>query len=103
LSFPPPTEQQARLLWSALAALAIGLLLAMVGLRVWGGFWVITRLSSVLLPLAIAGILAYLLDPVVDFLENRRIPRTRAILMVFFMAVKSWWRSATASCSPLVF
>ena len=84
MSFPPPTEPQARLLWSALAALAIGLLLAMVGLRVWGGFWVITRLSSVLLPLAIAGILAYLLDPVVDFLENRRIPRTRAILMVFF-------------------
>lgn len=83
MSFPPPTEPQARLLWSALAALAIGLLLAMVGLMVWGGFWVITRLSSVLLPLAIAGILAYLLDPVVDFLENRRIPRTRAILMVF--------------------
>lgn len=87
MSFPPPTEPQARLLWSALAALAIGLLLAMVGLMVWGGFWVITRLSSVLLPLAIAGILAYLLDPVVDFLENRRIPRTRAILMVFFMAI----------------
>ena len=84
MSFPPPTEPQARLLWSALAALAIGLLLAMVGLMVWGGFWVITRLSSVLLPLAIAGILAYLLDPVVDFLENCRIPRTRAILMVFF-------------------
>lgn len=83
MSFPPPTEPQARLLWSALAALAIGLLLAMVGLMVWGGFWVITRLSSVLLPLTIAGILAYLLDPVVDFLENRRIPRTRAILMVF--------------------
>jgi predicted PurR-regulated permease PerM len=87
MSLPPPSERQARLFWSALAVLAIGIILATVGLVAWGGFLVVQRLSSVLLPLAIAGILAYLLDPVVDYLENHRIPRTRAILMVFFMAI----------------
>lgn len=43
------------------------------------------KLSPVLLPLAIAGILAYLIDPVVDFFGRRGVPRTRAILMVFAM------------------
>ncbi|MBI3191367.1 MAG: AI-2E family transporter, partial [Pedosphaera parvula] len=32
-------------------------------------------------------VVAYLLDPVVDVLEKRNIPRPRAILLVFFMAV----------------
>ena len=37
--------------------------------------------------LAVAAVVAYLLDPVVDFFERRKIPRTRAILLVFFLAV----------------
>lgn len=40
-------------------------------------------LSPVLWPVALAGILAYLLDPVADFLERRKVPRHRAILLVF--------------------
>ena len=40
------------------------------------------------LPLAVAGIIACLLDPLVDFFEQRlRIPRLRAILLVFFVGV----------------
>ncbi|NJR39223.1 MAG: AI-2E family transporter, partial [Leptolyngbyaceae cyanobacterium CSU_1_4] len=37
--------------------------------------------------LAVAAILAYLLDPVVDWLEHKQVPRTRAIILVFFVAV----------------
>jgi predicted PurR-regulated permease PerM len=37
-------------------------------------------------PLAIAGIIAYLLDPLVDFFERRKIPRHRAIVLVFIIA-----------------
>jgi predicted PurR-regulated permease PerM len=44
-------------------------------------------LSPVLWPLAVAGVVAYLLDPVVDYLEQRRVPRTRAILFVFALAL----------------
>lgn len=58
----------------------------LLGLGV-GGVWLLGRalnlLSPVLWPLAIAGVLAYLLDPVVDFLVARRIPRPRAVLLVF--------------------
>jgi predicted PurR-regulated permease PerM len=88
MNFPAPSPQQARILWTALTALALGVVLALVGLLCWGVGWLLGRLSSVLLPLAAAGILAYLLDPVVDQVERRlRIPRTRAIVMVFFLAV----------------
>jgi len=87
MSFPPPTERQARILWLSLTALAVGVLVALAGLLCWGFGWVVNKLSSVLLPLAVAAVVAYLLDPVVDFFERRKIPRTRAILLVFFLAV----------------
>ncbi len=87
MNFPPPTAKQALVLWFSLTALAVAVLLALVGVLCWGFGWVIEKLSPVLLPLAVAGILAYLLDPVVDFFQRLKIPRTRAILMVFFLAV----------------
>ena len=87
MGLPPPTEKQARILWVSVTALAIGVLVALIGLFLWGLAWLVQRLSSVLLPLAIAGILAYLLDPVVDFLERRRISRLGSIFSVFFLAV----------------
>jgi predicted PurR-regulated permease PerM len=87
MPFPAPTEKQARILWFSLTGLAISILLALLGLLFWGLGWTINQLSSVLLPLAIAGVIAYLLDPVVDFLEKKNIPRARAILLVFFVAV----------------
>ena len=87
MNFPAPSEKQARILWFALTGLAVGILLALVGVLVWGFGWILSTLSSVLLPLAVAGILAYLLDPVVDYLESIRIPRGWAILLVFMIAV----------------
>ena len=50
---------------------SLWLTLALLGLVLWGAGWVLHQLSSVLLPLAIAGVLACLLDPVVDFLEQK--------------------------------
>jgi predicted PurR-regulated permease PerM len=54
---------------------------------VWGLGRVLGLLAPILWPLAVAGVLAYLLDPVVDFLVGRRIPRARAILLVFALAL----------------
>ncbi|MEK7674572.1 MAG: AI-2E family transporter [Verrucomicrobiota bacterium] len=88
MNFPPPTEKQARILWASLTSLAVAVLVGLIGLLLWGSGWVINRLSSVLLPLAVAGILACLLDPLVDWVERRlRIPRARAILLVFLVGL----------------
>ena len=87
MSFPTPTPYQGRLIWLALSALASAVLVAVgVGI-IWGLGKVIAILSPVLWPLAIAGVLAYLLDPVIDFIERRGVPRTRAIVCVFAMAL----------------
>lgn len=75
------------MLWFSFTALAIGVCLCLLVGLFWSVGWIIQKLSSVLLPLAIAAVIAYLLDPVVDFIERRNIPRTRAILLVFFLAL----------------
>lgn len=86
MNFPPPTAKQAGIFWNSVTALAVAVLVGLVGLLLWGAGWVINRLSAILLPLAVAGVIAYLLDPLVDALERRKVPRARAILLVFFIA-----------------
>src|SRR5690349_15403446 len=83
MTFPPPTHRQARLIWLALSGLAIAVLVGLAAGLVWGLGRIVDILSPVLWPLAIGGVVAYLLDPVVDFLEQRLVPRPRAILFVF--------------------
>ncbi|MCF7763490.1 MAG: AI-2E family transporter [Verrucomicrobia bacterium] len=87
MGFPLPTEKQGRILWVSITALAVGVLLALMGLLVLGLGWVINQLSVVLLPLAVAGVIAYLLDPVVDYFVSLKIPRVRAVLLVFFLVI----------------
>jgi predicted PurR-regulated permease PerM len=87
MSIPSPTERQAKILWASLTALAVAVLLGLIGFLVWGFGWVLNRLSPVLMPLAIAGVIAYLLDPLVDLIEGRGLPRARAILTVFGLAL----------------
>ncbi len=82
----PPTEKQSRVLWFALTGLAVATVIALIVAAVWGLGRVLNLLSPVLWPLAIAAVLACLLSPVVDFFERKKIPRTRAILLVFVMA-----------------
>ncbi len=83
MNFPPPTDRQARILWMSVTSLAVGIILALVGVILFGLGWVIQQLSPVLLPLAFAAILAFLLDPVVDFLQRRKMSRTGSIIIVF--------------------
>lgn len=81
-----PTQKQARMMWWALTALSAAALVVVGAGIVWGLGQILALLSPVLWPLAIAGVIAYLLDPVVDLLEQRKIPRQRAILLVFVVA-----------------
>lgn len=87
MAIPPPSEKQARIIWTAVTGAALALIVALVVALVWGLGRVLDVLAPVLWPLAIAGVLAYLLDPVVDWLERRRVPRVRGVVMVFVLAV----------------
>jgi predicted PurR-regulated permease PerM len=87
MSFLPPTKYQARLFWTALSGVAIAVMVALVVMFVWGMGKVLEILSPVLWPLAVAGVIAYLLDPVVDFFERKGLPRSRAIVSVFVIAI----------------
>ena len=61
-------------------------MVALVSAGIWGLSRMLDILSPVLWPLAMAAVVACLLSPVVDFFERRNIPRSRAILLVFFVA-----------------
>jgi predicted PurR-regulated permease PerM len=87
MNLPPPSARQVRLIWLALSGLSIAVLLALVVALVWGLGIVVHILSPMLWPLAVAGVLAYLLDPVVDFFERRRMSRPKAIVAVFSLAL----------------
>jgi predicted PurR-regulated permease PerM len=87
MNFPPPSERQARVIWLALTGLAVAVLAGLVVALVWGLGQVLRMLSPVLWPLAVAGVIAYLLDPVVDLIERKGASRPRAILCVFGLAL----------------
>jgi predicted PurR-regulated permease PerM len=87
VNFPPPTERQARIIWLGLTALALAAFASVIVMFIWGLGRVLDVFSPVLWPLAAAGVLAYLLDPVVDFFERKGLSRTRAIISVFAIAL----------------
>lgn len=86
MSFPDPSEKQAKIIWSGLTIVSIALSLAVIGGVVYGVAGLISYLSPILMPIAIAGIIACLLDPAVVFFERFKIPRFRAILLVYIIA-----------------
>ncbi|MEP7071005.1 MAG: AI-2E family transporter [Verrucomicrobiota bacterium] len=83
---PYPTEPQRKLMWSALSALAICFLVSVVGAAIWLAASVVSFLQPILIPVAIAAILAYLLDPVVTLMSRHRLSRTKSVLLLFAIA-----------------
>lgn len=79
-----PTLFQKKLMWAAITAVsayAIGYILYLVGSLV---VQAISFLQPVLIPVAIAAILAFLLEPVVQALLRLKISRTLSIVIVYF-------------------
>ncbi len=87
MPFTPPTEKQARIIWLALTGAAIATLVFLTAALIWGLGQVLQILSPVLWPLAVAGVIAYLLDPVVDWFERKGFKRPAAIISVFGIAL----------------
>jgi predicted PurR-regulated permease PerM len=81
-----PTEWQRKAIWSALSALAICFLIFVLAATVWIAANVISFLQPILIPVAIAIILAYLLDPVVTRISAHGLSRLKAILLLFSIA-----------------
>ncbi|MFZ4776749.1 MAG: AI-2E family transporter [Terrimicrobiaceae bacterium] len=78
-----PTTFQKKILWAAVTAVsayAIGYVLFMVGSLIIGA---ISFLQPVLIPVAVAAILAFLLEPVVQWLMRFKISRTLSIVIVY--------------------
>ncbi len=89
-------------MWAALSALFVVLLITIAGAFVWAGANVISFLQPILIPVAIAAILAYLLDPVVTKMVHRGMKRTWAIVVLFLvvfsvLAALAWWLIPTIS------
>ena len=83
MSHKPPSQTQLRIIWVALSSLAIATIIAVTAGFIWGAGKILALLSPVIWPLAIAAVLAYLLDPAVYWLERKKISRPKAIVIVF--------------------
>lgn len=59
-----------------------GVLLMLLAATLVLFFWLLEALGGVITPFIIALVLAYILDPAVDALERRRVPRALAILLL---------------------
>ncbi len=79
----PPTAFQRRMLWAAITALSLVTIAGVVVLIGWLVISAISFLQAVITPIAIAAIIAYLVEPVVRWLEKWRISRTLAVILVF--------------------
>ena len=93
-----PTDWQKKTMWAALTALFIVFLIVAVGSGIWVVANVIGFLQPILIPVAIAAILAYLLDPLVTRMCRKGVGRTKAVVLLFTIA----FLSITALCAWLV-
>lgn len=91
-----PTAFQRTTLWTAITALSFTVIGALAVGFVYVGASVLAYLQPILVPFAVAGVLAYLLDPGVRWLEQRGLGRSKAVLLVFAVFTLAlgglaWW------------
>jgi len=81
-----PTPWQKKTMWAALTALFIVFLAVIVASVIWLAANLISFLQPILIPVAIAAILAYLLDPLVTKMCTSGMGRTKAVVLIFVVA-----------------
>lgn len=91
-----PTAFQRSSLWTAITALSITAVGALGIGFIYLATQVIGFLQPILMPFAVAGVLAYLLDPGVAWLEKRGLKRRPAVLIIFAVFTLAlvglgWW------------
>jgi len=83
---PYPTPLQQRVMWSALTLLSLAFIVVLACASAYGLVQLFVALEAVLLPVLVAGILAYLLNPVVKWLQRYVVRRIWAVLVVMLAA-----------------
>jgi predicted PurR-regulated permease PerM len=78
-----PTPWQRKTMWAALTACFVLLLVVVLGAVIWAAANIISFLQPILIPVAIAMILMYLLDPLVTKMSRGTLSRTKAVALVF--------------------
>src|SRR5213595_1396394 len=78
-----PTPWQRKTMWAALSALFVVFLIVIVGAVIWTGANIISFLQPILIPVAIAMILTYLLDPLVTKMSRGGLSRTKTVALLF--------------------
>src|SRR5437660_9620949 len=73
-------------MWAALTAFCVVLLIVIIGTMIWASANVISFLQPILIPVAIAVILTYLLDPLVIKMSRGTLSRTKAVVLLFAIA-----------------
>ena len=91
-----PTAFQRNALWTAITAVSITVIGALAIGLIYLATNVMAFLQPILVPFAVAGVLAYLLEPGVEWLERRGLNRQRSVLLafaVFTLAIGGlgWW------------
>jgi predicted PurR-regulated permease PerM len=81
-----PTAWQRKMMWTALTAFCVVLLIVVVGTVIWASANIISFLQPILIPVAIAVILTYLLDPLVTKMSRGTLGRTKAVALLFAIA-----------------
>lgn len=81
-----PTPWQRKMMWTALTACFVVVLAVILAALIWTGASIISFLQPILIPVAIAMILTYLLDPLVTKMSRGTLSRTKAIALVFAIA-----------------
>src|SRR5213595_4315723 len=70
-------------MWAALSAFFVVFLVIIAGAVIWAAANVISFLQPILIPVAIAAILACLLDPLVTKMSRGTLTRTKTIALLF--------------------
>jgi len=78
-----PTLFQQKTLWNAATGVSILVLGALIVGLIWLLGYVFGFLQPVLIPIIVAGIVAYVLDPVVRFFERRGLRRLKSVIALF--------------------
>lgn len=91
-----PTAFQRNALWTAVTALSITVIGALAVGLIYLMTQVMAFLQPILVPFAVAGVLAYLLEPGVEWLERRGLNRQRSVLLAFVVFTLAfgglgWW------------
>jgi len=78
-----PTPWQRKTLWNAVTAIAVVVIGAIAVGLIWLTSRVLGFLQPILIPFAVAAVMAYLLEPVVERIQRWGTTRRRAVLAVF--------------------